>query len=383
MKKAILVLLNVYLLMFLLCACTSQGNKVVSSAPVKNQSLLNDQSSNEKKETLQNNQSTPASAQSDVDKVAEIVPEAQASILLKSGDSGDKVIELQKKLYNIGYDVGVDGDFGNQTSEALKAFQKTKDITPTGNYDNITDAALKTIKDVRSYTPPKPVVIANNQSSVAPASQPSTTPSKEPATIPNIKTDPGDAQQVIVVLATSYGTISATFKNYEKVSGIWQLINSGGAVVGKAGFRDNRHEGDMSTPTGKYGISFMFGNADNPGVKFTYKKVQVGDYWVSNKIIEEYNVWMHYDGTDADARFYDYEALWEQPLYKYAAVIDFNYGPDRVLGKGSGIFLHIAPYSGGGTAGCVGVSEGNLISILKWLDPAKKPVIIMGVNGSI
>jgi L,D-peptidoglycan transpeptidase YkuD (ErfK/YbiS/YcfS/YnhG family) len=304
----------------------------------------------------------------------------QEDILLKNGDSGDKVTELQKKLYNIGYDVSVDGSFGNQTSEALKTFQKTENITSSGSYDSLTDAALKAMKDTRSYTPPaqtpKPVT-------PAPVTPAPVTPAKQTSTIPNIKTDPGEAQQVIVVLAPSYGTISATFKTYEKVSGIWQLINSGGAVVGKAGFHDNRHEGDMSTPTGKYEIPFMFGNADDPGVKFKYVKVQVGDYWVSNKIIQEYNVWMHYDGTDADARFYDYEALWEQPLYKYAAVIDFNYGPKRVLGKGSAIFLHIAPYSGGGTAGCVGVSEGNLIAILKWLDPAKKPVIIMGVNGSI
>jgi L,D-peptidoglycan transpeptidase YkuD (ErfK/YbiS/YcfS/YnhG family) len=80
---------------------------------------------------------------------------------------------------------------------------------------------------------------------------------------------------------------------------------------------------------------------------------------------------------------YDYSALWKQPLFKYAAVINYNYSTNKVLNKGSGIFLHIAPKNGGFTLGCVGIEEDHLIKLLKWLDPSKNPVILMGVSGHI
>ncbi|MBC8060575.1 MAG: peptidoglycan-binding protein [Clostridiaceae bacterium] len=366
MKKIIQFLLCASLLILIITGCTTKDKKVTSiqnNITVESQSLLNGQSSNVKNESVEANTE---------EKINQPVLAIEAKILLKSGDSGKEVIELQKKLYCIGYTIRVDGSFGNETSEILKTFQNTKNIISTGNYDTKTEEELKAMKATRTYNPPQTTVI--KPSGEAPTGFTS---------IPDIKTSPGEAQQVIVILASSYGTINAALKTYEKVNGLWQLTCSGSAVTGINGFSDNRHEGDLTSPTGKYGIPFLFGIANNPGVKLTYKKVQVGDYWVSNKIISEYNVWMHYEGTDAKARLYDYESLWENPLYKYAAVIDFNYGASKVLGKGSGIFLHIAPYKGGGTLGCIGISETNLVKTLKWLDPAKKPVIIMGVKGKI
>lgn len=166
--------------------------------------------------------------------------------------------------------------------------------------------------------------------------------------IPDIRTSPGSSQQVIVVLANSYGTYQAQFVAYEKVNETWQVVDSGRAVLGLNGFSDNRKEGDKTTPSGRYGFPFLFGLGSNPGFSMPYRVAGVGDYWASNTNLEEYNVWLHYDGPDPDTRLHDYEALWKQPLYKYAAVIDFNYGAGKIMGKGSGIFLHIAPYSGRG-----------------------------------
>ncbi|WP_226038089.1 hypothetical protein [Aquibacillus saliphilus] len=57
--------------------------------------------------------------------------------------------------------------------------------------------------------------------------------------------------------------------------------------------------------------------------------------------------------------------------YTYGLVINYNTG--QVPGEGSAIFLHV---STGHTLGCTGVSQGNMVSILKWVDPAKNPVII-------
>jgi hypothetical protein len=59
------------------------------------------------------------------------------------------------------------------------------------------------------------------------------------------------------------------------------------------------------------------------------------------------------------------------PLYKYGFVI--NYNTERIPNKGSAIFFHIGTSY---TLGCTATSESNVISILKWLDPSKNPVII-------
>jgi L,D-peptidoglycan transpeptidase YkuD (ErfK/YbiS/YcfS/YnhG family) len=112
----------------------------------------------------------------------------------------------------------------------------------------------------------------------------------------------------------------------------------------------------------------------------TYKPSTNDDFWLSLPVSASYNVWVHSDGGPDPSWTKDqYEVLGpEQKLYKYAAVMDFNMGSNKVVGKGSGIFLHINPTSGRGTAGCTSMPEDKLLQTLKWLDPAKKPVIIQG-----
>ncbi len=192
-----------------------------------------------------------------------------------------------------------------------------------------------------------------------------------------------NSTQVILVEAPSFGTYNATASTYELVDGKWsEVISPFNCVLGLNGFSTDRHEGDKTTPTGAYNFQFFFGWNGNPGFKFPYKLAGPYDYWVSNKTLDEYNVWMTYEGNPKE-RFYDYEHLASQPLYKYAAVINFNYGSDKIYGKGSGIFMHIAPYSGGGTLGCVGFPEDKLLNIMMWMDPTKNPSIIMGPTSQL
>jgi L,D-peptidoglycan transpeptidase YkuD (ErfK/YbiS/YcfS/YnhG family) len=50
-----------------------------------------------------------------------------------------------------------------------------------------------------------------------------------------------------------------------------------------------------------------------------------------------------------------------------------------VWGRGSGIFLH--EQTGGPTAGCVSVREGDLLAVLRWLRPGAR--IAMGPAGFV
>ncbi|WP_461207476.1 peptidoglycan-binding protein [Clostridium sp. DL1XJH146] len=412
----------------------------------------------------------------------------QEKILLTLNSTGNEVLSLQKSLYNIGFDLNIDGIYGGQTTSIIKELQKNNSLLQSGNYNEETKDILDTIKCVRDYEEILKEKEAELAKTAADAKAEADAQAKAEAdakaqanaqvkaeadskaqadaqvkaeadakaqadaqvkaeadakaqadaqakaeadakaqadaqakaeadaktqadaqakaeadakaqadaqakveaaenntlaSIPDINTNPGNSEQVLVVLADSYGTLQSTYTAYEKVSGNWKVVYSGKSVVGKNGFNDNRTQGDKTTPTGKYGFPFMFGTASNPGVKFTYKVATTGDYWASNTILEEYNIWLHYDGDDPVERMYDFESLWKQPLYKYAAVIDFNYYGNKQLGKGSGIFLHLWRQGTSGTAGCVAMSETDLLQVMKWMDPAKNPCIIMGVKGHI
>ena len=53
-------------------------------------------------------------------------------------------------------------------------------------------------------------------------------------------------------------------------------------------------------------------------------------------------------------------------------VLGWNDAP-VVRGQGSAIFLHVA--GRGATAGCISLPEGELLQVLRWLDPAHTPEI--------
>ncbi len=52
--------------------------------------------------------------------------------LLRRGDSGPKVLDLQRHLVEAGYNLKPDGDFGSNTEKAVIAFQKSKGLVVDG-----------------------------------------------------------------------------------------------------------------------------------------------------------------------------------------------------------------------------------------------------------
>jgi N-acetylmuramoyl-L-alanine amidase len=61
-----------------------------------------------------------------------------SDITVKFGSKGESVTKLQKFLVSIGYDILVDGKFGNQTLGALKDFQQKNGLESDGICGNIT-----------------------------------------------------------------------------------------------------------------------------------------------------------------------------------------------------------------------------------------------------
>lgn len=71
---------------------------------------------------------------------AAITPEAT---VLKNGDRGSAVTQIQKHLYAIGYEIEIDGWFGNQTETMLKDYQTKNSMTVSGTADSVTVGALQ------------------------------------------------------------------------------------------------------------------------------------------------------------------------------------------------------------------------------------------------
>jgi L,D-peptidoglycan transpeptidase YkuD (ErfK/YbiS/YcfS/YnhG family) len=182
----------------------------------------------------------------------------------------------------------------------------------------------------------------------------------------------GDAQQVVIVTSTGWGTSHATLQAFEKDAGTWRAVFPAmPALIGRSGFSANRTEGDGTTPTGKYGFGTMFGQQPNPGVAFPYRRPDAQSVWVGDSASPYYNTWQENAALVGEHLA---SASYSRP-YAYAAVINFNVSP-VVPHKGSAIFLHVS--TGSGTAGCVSIVQSSLLQVLRWLDPAKAPVIVMG-----
>lgn len=188
----------------------------------------------------------------------------------------------------------------------------------------------------------------------------------------------GSARQLITVEGTSYGTTYATVEWWQKSGSCW--VAAGGPVTGRVGyngFSDHHREGDGTTPTGMYGIGpVIYGNASNPGVQETYHHLVCGDWWDEDPNSAGYNTFQHVPCGQKPSFGGGSEALWEETnAYPSFALVDYNTDP-IVKGAGSAIFVHADV--GSGTNGCVSLPLSYLDALLRWINPADNPQIVMG-----
>ncbi|UQZ36463.1 hypothetical protein C2I18_24755 [Paenibacillus sp. PK3_47] len=186
-----------------------------------------------------------------------------------------------------------------------------------------------------------------------------------------------NSSQTVVVTARTAKSQTGLLTLYEKRDGKWSPALAGIPVTLGRGGTGKIREGDGRTPSGVYPLGPAFGTGDAPGnLKLEYTKTTSKDFWIDDPASEQYNQWVTYDGHPG-LRWSSYERL-QHPLYKYAVVIGYNTAP-VVSGKGSAIFLHIWKGANQPTAGCIAMSESNLLKLMALLDPAKSPSIAIGL----
>jgi L,D-peptidoglycan transpeptidase YkuD (ErfK/YbiS/YcfS/YnhG family) len=217
-----------------------------------------------------------------------------------------------------------------------------------------------------------------------------------PAYFPTRLTHLGDSRQVIVVTGRGRTSTYSTIHTYLRGSdGRWRAAFP--AMAARNGYGGwqwaaQRVQDTGTTPIGTFRITEAFGLAANPGAKLPYRRADAWDYWAGDRRDPKtYNTFQPYASARRTWRISQSERLSGYPRqYAYVAVIDFNRPPavtwnaaleefvaarPAVAGRGSAIFLHVN--GAGSTAGCVSLAQGNMIAVLRWLDPAAAPRIVM------
>lgn len=197
--------------------------------------------------------------------------------------------------------------------------------------------------------------------------------------LPVLEAQLGDSRQCLLVVNDNASSASARVYVLEKKEGGWRSVFSPmEAMIGKNGFAPpgEKREGDERTPSGIFPLGTAFGYNPSVETRMPYRQAADEDVWVDDPGVDDYNRWVKKGQTRAAS----FELMRrEDPLYRYGIVIEYNTNP-VVKGQGSAIFFHVWMNSSESTHGCVALSERDMLEILRWLDPAAKPVAVMGTG---
>ena len=200
-----------------------------------------------------------------------------------------------------------------------------------------------------------------------------------------------DSHQLVLVISPIAESTTATLRRFDKKGKQWEPAGESHPVnLGWTGLAWGRglheaqpgyqkKEGDGKAPAGIYRFGTAFGYAPAGEVSFNIDYLQVDTHQICvddtaslfyNQIVDEKTVRKDWKSNEHMQR--------EDWLYKWGIYVEHNV--PAVVGGGSCIFFHLWRKEGSPTAGCTAMTEENLLKLLQWLDPAKKPLLVQLVE---
>jgi D-alanyl-D-alanine dipeptidase len=200
------------------------------------------------------------------------------------------------------------------------------------------------------------------------------------------------AQQLIVVTTRGWNEVPGTLVRYERknVHASWLAVGTAlPIVVGKNGLGWGRgvnapvkgagpvkHEGDGRSPAGIFRLTNAFGYASADSAQWlklpyqratrTYECVDDTTSRYYNQTLERATVAPDWHSSEIMRR--------TDNAYRWGVIVAHNM-PARA-GEGSCIFLHIWSGPTQGTVGCTAMAEPQLLEVMRWLDPARRPLLV-------
>jgi D-alanyl-D-alanine dipeptidase len=222
------------------------------------------------------------------------------------------------------------------------------------------------------------------RAAAAPAAAP-TDPSGPPALL-------RDAEQLLVVVTPDWDTVTGELRRYERPSpsGDWRAVGAPVTiVVGKSGTAWDpaltpvvpgpvKREGDGRSPAGVFALGSAFGlaaPAEAAWLTLPYVQEVPTLECVDDPASVHYNRLVDRSTVAAVDWKSSEKMAAVGEAYRWGVVVEYNTSPP-VPGQGSCIFLHVSPTPGQGTAGCTAMAAPALDEVLRWLDPAKRPVLV-------
>ena len=205
------------------------------------------------------------------------------------------------------------------------------------------------------------------------------------------------SDQVVLVSAVSLKSTTGTIAHYQRTEDGWRQMGQQTKIfVGRHGLvpGQQRRQSTGTTPMGTYALKAAFGRKADPGSKLPYTHIDRNDAWTYDpKVPSTYNLFQ-----DADLSWRSYgryvEHLWQLgPQYDYVVTTSFNEPKGSITRnrdgarvtdapsdtrRGGGIFLHVS--KGEPTVGCVSMPRNVMRQLIRWLDPAENPVVVIGLN---
>jgi D-alanyl-D-alanine dipeptidase len=199
------------------------------------------------------------------------------------------------------------------------------------------------------------------------------------------------ARQLLVVTTASWDTTGGTLRRFSRdASGAWRAEGSPiPVVVGRTGLawgvgvapdaasEPSKHEGDGKAPAGVFPLGRAFGFAPSAkalGTRLPYLQLVQTTECVDDAASAHYNTIVD-RARVARIDWTSSERMRRIGLYRLGVVVDYNARP-AAAGRGSCIFLHVWGGPRSSTAGCTAMAESALAELVRWLDPARRPVLV-------
>jgi len=195
-------------------------------------------------------------------------------------------------------------------------------------------------------------------------------------------------EQLVVVISPSDSLINGHLIKYKKENGRWIAIEMPHPItLGRTGLAwgkgihqtekgYQKKEGDGKSPAGVFTFGTAFGYAPKKEVNFLkldYVPLTEITQCIEDSESKYYNQIVNDDAIESDWNSTDF-MLRKDDLYKWGVFVNHNTPAEAQ--NGSCIFFHLWRGPNRHTAGCTAMTEENILSLIKWLDPAKNPMLI-------
>lgn len=197
-----------------------------------------------------------------------------------------------------------------------------------------------------------------------------------------------NSRQCLVVTADSWSATNGTMSILERdVNSPWRQSGSTiPVVIGRAGLGWGRglvevpkvggsikREGDDKAPAGIFRLGPVFGLRRDIKMPMPFTEVMFHTICVDDPDSPYYN--RVFNELDVFSRNWRHaERLFDVNVYRMGIIVEHNIPPEA--GAGSCIFVHIWESPRTATSGCTAMSKEELRKIIRWLDPAKHPVLV-------